>query len=110
MAAKTKYKVVATMIVVRVPGAQGGEVYFNRGRTLPDTVESSELKRLLALGLIEKFIPPVEDAKLEDTSGAGKDSSEKDSAPPAGDCRGKEGRWPSHRRTSVSATCSSLAG
>jgi hypothetical protein len=80
MAAKTKYRVAATMIVVRVPGAQGGEVYFNRGRTLPDTVPSGEVKRLLALGLIEKFTPPVADAKSEDSSGSGEGST-----PPAGE-------------------------
>lgn len=54
MAAKTRHKVIATMIVARVPGAQGGEVYLTRGQLLPATVDSDEVKRLTGLGLVEK--------------------------------------------------------
>lgn len=92
MAAKTKYTVTATMIVVRVPGAQGGEVYLYRGRTLPDTVEAPEVKRLLGLGLIAKVDPKVAAAKAEDPKGSDLkvDGSTKtpdgaDSKTPAGD-------------------------
>lgn len=55
------YQAKATMLVVRVPGAQGGEVYLRQGRKLPASVEGSEIKRLLARGLIEE-------AADEDTS------------------------------------------
>jgi hypothetical protein len=54
MAAKTKYQVRAALIVVKVPGAQGGEVYLHRGRPVPAAVEPDETKRLLSLGLIER--------------------------------------------------------
>lgn len=55
MAAKTRkiHRVKATMVVVKVPGAQGGETYLRRGRRLPDSVESDEVKRLVKLGLVE---------------------------------------------------------
>ena len=53
MAAKKEYRVTATMIVAKVPGAQGGEVYLRKGRMLPAAVTADEVKRLLALGLIE---------------------------------------------------------
>lgn len=52
---KTAHRVTATMIVAKVPGAQGGEVYLRKGRVLPESVEDKEIKRLTALGLIEKF-------------------------------------------------------
>lgn len=65
MAAKTRYKVTAAQIVVKVPGAQGGEAYFRRGRRLPATVESDEVKRLLDIGLIEK------DDEVDETDGTG---------------------------------------
>lgn len=57
MAAQNKYahRVKAALVVVRVPGSAGGEVYLRRGRPLPDSVESSEIKRLVGLGLVEKF-------------------------------------------------------
>jgi len=48
------YQAKATMLVVRVPGAQGGEVYLRKGRKLPAAVEGSEIKRLLGRGLIEE--------------------------------------------------------
>lgn len=54
-AKKTAHRVTATMIVAKVPGAQGGEVYLRKGRTLPASVEEKEIKRLTTLGLIEKF-------------------------------------------------------
>ncbi|MBN9210723.1 MAG: hypothetical protein BGO45_10640 [Microbacterium sp. 71-36] len=65
MAAKTRYKVKAAQIVVKVQGAQGGEAYFRRGRRLPTTVEDEEIKRLLKIDLIEK------DDEVEETDGAG---------------------------------------
>lgn len=71
MAARTRYKVTATMIVVKVPGALGGEIYLYRGRTLPETVEPTEVKRLLGLGLIEKVDPKASAAKAEDPKGDG---------------------------------------
>lgn len=52
MPAKKRYQVTATMIVAKVPGAQGGEVYLRRGRILPDSVEAAEVKRLIGLGLV----------------------------------------------------------
>ena len=64
-AAKVAHRVTATMIVVRVPGAQGGETYLRRGRDLPASVEPGEVKRLLSLGLIEKYIPQVVDGTAE---------------------------------------------
>lgn len=53
MATKTRNRVTATMIVAKVPGAQGGEVYLRRGRFLPESVTAKEVKRLKELGLIE---------------------------------------------------------
>ncbi|MDJ1113232.1 hypothetical protein [Microbacterium dauci] len=53
MAAKNRHRVTAVMIVAKVPGAQGGEAYFRRGRFLPDSVTNDEVKRLKGLGLIE---------------------------------------------------------
>lgn len=50
--AEKRYEVAAAQIVVKVPGAAGGETYLRRGRLLPATVEKTELKRLLTLGLI----------------------------------------------------------
>lgn len=85
MAAKTKYKVTATMIVVRVPGAQGGEVYLYRGRTLPDTVEAPEVKRLLGLGLIAKVDPKAAAAKAEDPKGDDKTADGTESKTPTGE-------------------------
>lgn len=91
MAAKTKYKVTATMIVVRVPGAQGGEVYLYRGRTLPDTVEAPEVKRLLGLGLIEKVDPKVAAAKAEDPKGSVPKGDGSSKAPEGADPKAPEG-------------------
>ena len=48
-----KYRVKATLIVAKVPGAQGNEVYLRSGRVLPASVTATEVKRLLGLGLIE---------------------------------------------------------
>lgn len=59
-AKKTAHRVTATMIVVKVPGAQGGEVYLRKGRRLPASVDSDEIKRLTGLGLVEKY--EIEDA------------------------------------------------
>lgn len=53
MATKTRNRVTATMIVAKVPGAQGGEAYLRRGRLLPESVTAKEVKRLKELGLIE---------------------------------------------------------
>ncbi len=50
--AEKRYEVAAAQIVVKVPGAAGGETYLRRGRLLPATVEKAEVKRLLELGLI----------------------------------------------------------
>lgn len=69
MARKTAHRVTATMIVAKVPGAQGGEVYLRKGRTLPASVDADEIKRLAALGLVERF--EIEDAE----EGAGADSA-----------------------------------
>ena len=78
MAAQKKYahRVKAALVVVRVPGSTGGEVYLRRGRSLPDSVESSEIKRLVGLGLVEKF---------EVASEGDGDSTEGGQTPPAGD-------------------------
>lgn len=54
MASKKVFRVIATMLVAKVPGAQGGETYLRRGRLLPDSVPTEEAKRLLELGLVEK--------------------------------------------------------
>lgn len=54
MAAKKQHRVTAAQIVVKIPGAPGGEAYLRRGRHLPEAVEVEELKRLLSLGLIEE--------------------------------------------------------
>lgn len=54
MAERKRYGVTAVMIVAKVPGAQGGEVYLRRGRVLPDSVTRAEVKRLLDLDLIEE--------------------------------------------------------
>ena len=67
MAKQYRHRVTATMIVVMVPGAQGGEVYLRSGRFLPATVDSKEVKRLLTLGLIEA----VEVAPATPTSSTG---------------------------------------
>ena len=91
MAAKTKYKVAATMIVVRVPGAQGGEVYLYRGRTLPDTVEAPEVKRLLGLGLIAKVDPKSAPAKAEDPRGSDPKGDGSSKAPEGTDPKAPEG-------------------
>lgn len=62
MATKRKiHRVKATMVVVKVPGAQGGETYLRRGRRLPDSVESDEVKRLVKLGLVETVEVEVPD-------------------------------------------------
>ena len=56
-------------IVAKVPGAQGGEVYLRQGRVLPESVTNDEIKRLTALGLVEKFT--VEETTDADAAGAG---------------------------------------
>ncbi|MCT1363962.1 hypothetical protein [Microbacterium sp. p3-SID131] len=69
-AKKTAHRVAATMIVAKVPGAQGGEVYLRKGRILPSAVEASEIKRLTGLGLIEKFeLDASEDDNQENAGG-----------------------------------------
>jgi hypothetical protein len=50
--AQKQHRVTATMIVAKVPGAQGGESYFRKDRILPESVTDKEIKRLTALGLI----------------------------------------------------------
>ena len=74
MAAPKKYahRVAATMIVAKIPGAQGGEVYLRKGRVLPSTVEAAEIKRLSGLGLIEKF--ELETSEDDDQENAGGDA------------------------------------
>ncbi|PFG19869.1 hypothetical protein [Serinibacter salmoneus] len=52
MAAAKKWAVKAPQIVVKVEGAQGGEVYLRKGRVLPATVKPEEVKRLASLGLV----------------------------------------------------------
>lgn len=58
MAAGKRHRVAAALIVVKVPGAQGGEVYLHRGRRIPATVDAREVKRLQILGLIEEESEP----------------------------------------------------
>lgn len=70
--AKKRYQATATMLVVRVPGAQGGEVYLRRGRLLPATVAADEIKRLLSLGLIGEATEVPEESG-DDGSGSGSD-------------------------------------
>lgn len=53
MAAAKRYRVTATMVVVKIAGAQGGETYLRRGRVLPSTVAAAEVKRLVDRGLVE---------------------------------------------------------
>lgn len=70
MAKKTAHRVTATMIVAKVPGAQGGEVYLRKGRTLPASVDADEIKRLTTLGLVEKFeLDAGEDDNQENAGG-----------------------------------------
>ena len=65
-----KYRVKATLIVAKVPGAQGNEVYLRSGRVLPASVTATEVKRLLGLGLIEVVPEEVvpEEVAIEDTA------------------------------------------
>lgn len=72
-AKKTAHRVTATMIVAKVPGAQGGEVYLRKGRILPTSVEDKEIKRLTALGLIEKF--EVDETEDGGNAGSGTDEN-----------------------------------
>lgn len=58
MAAAKRYEVAAALVVVKVPGAQGGEVYLRRGQLLPVTVVAAEIKRLLGRDLIRKSDRP----------------------------------------------------
>lgn len=51
---KTRYEVAATLIVVQVPGATGGEAYFRRGDLVPASTTKRETERLLTLGLIQE--------------------------------------------------------
>ncbi|WP_336642797.1 hypothetical protein [Microbacterium sp. MMO-113] len=67
-AKKYAHRVTATMIVAKVPGAQGGEVYLRQGRVLPASVTADEIKRLSTLGLIEKFEPDTADGESADSS------------------------------------------
>lgn len=60
----TKFAVLPPMIVVRVPGAQGGETYMRAGRILPESVTPQEKGRLLGLGLIAEV--PDEAALIAD--------------------------------------------
>jgi hypothetical protein len=47
-----RHQVTATMIVAKVPGAQGGETYLRQGQFLPSNVSKTETERLLDRGLI----------------------------------------------------------
>lgn len=67
----TRHIVTATMIVAKIPGAQGGETYLRKGRLLPATVDDAEVDRLTELGLIEPIEvadpdPIVDDEPDED--------------------------------------------
>jgi len=64
MAAK-RYVVTATLIVVRLRGAQGGEVYLKGGKFLPSTVDEAEAERLSNLGLVGEVEVSEEAAPLE---------------------------------------------
>jgi hypothetical protein len=55
-----RYQVAATMIVAKVPGAQGGETYLRQGQFLPSNVSKTECERLLGLGLITE-VPTADD-------------------------------------------------
>jgi hypothetical protein len=76
MPSKKRFKVKAPLIVVKVPGAQGGEVYLRRGRTLPESVESTEVKRLADLDLIEESEDP-KDAGADEKAAADKAAADK---------------------------------
>ncbi|MDQ1127568.1 hypothetical protein QE428_002601 [Microbacterium sp. SORGH_AS 505] len=65
--AEQRFEVAAAQIVVKVPGAAGGETYLRRGRLLPATVEKAEVKRLLELGLIAG-VDGADDADAGDES------------------------------------------
>ncbi len=52
MAGAASYRVKAQMVVAKVTD-QRHEVYLGRGAFLPTEVDKPEIKRLLALGLIE---------------------------------------------------------
>jgi len=66
MASKTRTRVTATMIVVKVPGAQGGETYLRKGRFLPESVTPREVKRLKELGLVETVSVELPDTATGD--------------------------------------------
>jgi hypothetical protein len=82
MAAAKRYRVKATMIVAKVPGAQGGEVYLRAGRLVPDTVTAAETKRLAGLGLIEvvKDAPAPAATSTEPTEAEKKAAADKAAA------------------------------
>lgn len=100
MAAKTRkiHRVKATMVVVKVPGAQGGETYLRRGRRLPDSVEPEEVKRLVRLGLVETIEVEVPDPA---PSGATPDGAPTKPAPNAG--FDKQLAWAQHLGIEVPA-------
>jgi hypothetical protein len=50
-----QYRSLAVMLVVRVPDAQGGEVYLKGvGKLLPQDADPQHLEELLERGMIEK--------------------------------------------------------
>lgn len=76
-AAKASHVVKATMIVVSVPGAAGGETYLRQGRNLPASVPAEEIARLKALGLIEKIATgPVREESVAGPGGGTDRSTE----------------------------------
>lgn len=70
--AEQSHVVKAALIVVQVEGAQGGEAYLRRGRVVPSSVKADEIKRLLALGLIEKAPEPAKSEPAKAPAGDGK--------------------------------------
>ncbi|PPG29650.1 hypothetical protein [Pseudoclavibacter sp. RFBB5] len=84
--AKQRNQVVATMIVVKVPGAPGGEAYFKKGKYLPSGVPADELKRLKALELVKTVT--IDEPAETDEARAAREAAEaeaaaKAAAPPA---------------------------
>ena len=86
MAGGEGHKVSAPLIVVRVPGAAGGETYFRRGQLLPSSVSKTERERLVELGLVvatdEVYVDPArvspeeEAARAAETEAAAKAAAE----------------------------------
>lgn len=53
--AGVRYRSLTRMLVVRTPGAPGGETYVKGvGRVLPRNADPSHIDEMLALGVIEK--------------------------------------------------------